>query len=202
MSSGVLNRREASALATREALLASARESFGRLGYAEVSLADIARDAGATTGALYHHFADKKRLFAAVAEDIEAQLMAHVAQSAPQGVGGWDILDYAVTEMLAFAARPGVANVIFKEAPTVLGAAVWKEIEMRYAFGGLHALLTQLAQSGRLNGYDPTVVAGIILGAAVQTVDTIVTSADPERALAQGKDAMLAVLGAFRTPRS
>ncbi len=179
-------------------MLASARSAFGRLGYADVSLAEIARDAGATTGALYHHFADKKALFAAVAEDIEAELVAHLVRSAPQTGDLWAILTYAVTESLAYAARPGIANVIFKEAPSILGAAVWREIEMRYAFGQMHALLGALAKSGELGDYDPAIVAGILLGSSIQAVDAVVSSAEPERALAQGKAAMLAVIGAFR----
>jgi AcrR family transcriptional regulator len=198
MSGILMNRREASAAATREALLASARSAFGRLGYADVSLAEIARDAGATTGALYHHFTDKKHLFAAVAEDIEAELVAHLMRSAPQTSDLWAILTYAVTESLAYAARPGIANVIFKEAPSILGAAAWREIEMRYAFGQMHALLAALAKAGELGDHDPAIVAGILLGSSIQAVDAVVSSAQPERALAQGKAAMLAVIGAFR----
>ena len=36
---------------------------FGTLGYAATSVDDIARHAGVTTGALYHHFATKADLF-------------------------------------------------------------------------------------------------------------------------------------------
>jgi AcrR family transcriptional regulator len=193
-----MNRREASAAATREALLAAARSAFGKLGYAEVSLAQIARDARATTGALYHHFADKRSLFAAVAEDIEAELVAHLMRSAPQTRDPWAVLTYAVTESLAYAARPGIANVIFKEAPSILGAAVWREIEMRYAFGQMHALLGNLANAGELGDYDPALVAGILLGSTIQAVDAVVTSAEPHRALEQARAAMLAVIAAFR----
>jgi hypothetical protein len=88
--------------------------------------------------------------------------------------------------------------VIFKEAPSILGAAAWREIEMRYAFGQMHALLSALAKAGELGDHDPAIVAGILLGSSIQAVDAVVSSAEPERALAQGKAAMLAVIGAFR----
>ena len=97
-----------------------------------------------------------------------------------------------------YTARPGIANVIFKDAPTVLGAAVWREIEMKYGFGQLHTLLSALARNGQLAGYDPAIVAGIILGASVQVVDAVVSSERPQETLEAGKAAMLALLAAFR----
>lgn len=198
MPSGVRNRREASARATREALIASARANFGKDGYAGASLADIARDANATTGALYHHFVDKKGLFAAVAEAIEADLVVHLARSAPKTGDLWEIVTYAVTEALEYAARPGIANVILKDAPTVLGVAAWRKIEMKYGFGQLHGLLTALAQKKQLADYDPAVVAGIILGASAQVVDAVLSSERPNETLEAGKAALLRVLAAFR----
>ena len=198
MSSEVANRREASARATRRALIASARAAFGLHGYAGASLSDIARDASATTGALYHHFVDKKGLFAAVAEGIEAELAAHLTRNAPKTGDLWEIVIYAVTEALEYAARPGVANIILKDAPTVLGVAEWRDIEMKYGFGQLHGLLTALAEDKQLAGYDPTVVAGIILGASVQVVDAVLSSDQPHETLEAGKAAMLRVLAAFR----
>jgi AcrR family transcriptional regulator len=198
MSSDAGNRREASRRATRKALLASARTAFGKHGFADASVSDIARDAGATTGAVYHHFTDKKGLFAAVAEGIEAELVAHLSRSAPKSDDLWEIVAYAVTESLEYTARPGVANVIFKDAPTVLGPAAWRAIEMKYGFGQLHQLLGVLAANGQLAGYDPAIVAGIILGASVQVVDAIVSSERPQETLAAGKTAMLGLLSAFR----
>lgn len=48
----------------------TARELFGRRGYAAVSIGDIAQGVGVTRGALYHHFAGKEELFAAVMIDL------------------------------------------------------------------------------------------------------------------------------------
>jgi AcrR family transcriptional regulator len=56
---------------TRDALIAAARPLFASPGFADVALETIVRDAGVTRGALYHHFADKTELFAAVLEKVE-----------------------------------------------------------------------------------------------------------------------------------
>ena len=60
--------------ATRAKLLASARQAFGRLGYAQTSMDDLTAEAGLTRGALYHHFGDKKGLLAAVVAQIDAEM--------------------------------------------------------------------------------------------------------------------------------
>ena len=51
---------------TRSALLESAARGLSRHGYANLSLEEVARDAGYTRGALYHQFRDKEDLALAV----------------------------------------------------------------------------------------------------------------------------------------
>jgi AcrR family transcriptional regulator len=54
---------------TRARLLDAARRVFARRGYHAASLEEIAREAGATTGAIYSNFAGKEELFLALFED-------------------------------------------------------------------------------------------------------------------------------------
>jgi AcrR family transcriptional regulator len=51
---------------TRSALLESAARGLSRYGYGNLVLEDVAREAGYTRGALYHHFKDKEDLALAV----------------------------------------------------------------------------------------------------------------------------------------
>ena len=51
---------------TRSTLIAVARRLFAERGYAGTPTEEIVRVAGVTRGALYHHFRDKKELFASV----------------------------------------------------------------------------------------------------------------------------------------
>jgi len=62
--------------ATRRAVLAAARSSFGRKGYTQTSIDEIAAAARVTKGAVYHHFAGKKALFRAVYSEVEAEAQA------------------------------------------------------------------------------------------------------------------------------
>lgn len=61
------------AAATRTRLVTAARELFAAQGYGATSTEAILAAAGVTRGALYHHFADKQALFAAVCEDLHAE---------------------------------------------------------------------------------------------------------------------------------
>lgn len=60
----------------RERLLAAALERFATDGVLGARLEDIRRDAGASVGALYHHFADKADLADALFLDCSAQFQA------------------------------------------------------------------------------------------------------------------------------
>ena len=75
--------------ATRAQLLAAARKLFAAKGFSEVSTHAIVAAAGVTRGALYHQFADKTELFAAVYEQVEAELVvdvvAGIAAQEPSG---------------------------------------------------------------------------------------------------------------------
>lgn len=56
------------ALETRNALLDAAEREFSRRGVGGTTLGDIAKAAGVTRGALYHHFLDKRDLVEAMTE--------------------------------------------------------------------------------------------------------------------------------------
>src|SRR5437763_15619625 len=60
--------------ATTNELIAAARELFAAGGYRGTSLDDVVEAVGLTKGAIYHHFASKDELFAAVFENEEQRL--------------------------------------------------------------------------------------------------------------------------------
>src|SRR5688500_2411808 len=65
--------------ATQAALVTAARPLFAAKGYAAVGTDEVARAAGVTRGALYHQFAGKEELFAAVFEQVEAEITDRIA---------------------------------------------------------------------------------------------------------------------------
>jgi TetR/AcrR family transcriptional regulator, acrAB operon repressor len=65
-----MRRTKEQADATRAHLRDSALEVFAERGYATARLEEIAERAGVTRGALYHHYADKAELYAAVVGEL------------------------------------------------------------------------------------------------------------------------------------
>src|SRR5690349_23444688 len=67
--------------ATRRAVLDAARSLFGRKGYAQTSVDEIADAARVTKGAVYHHFPGKEALFRAVHAEVEAEAQARTVEA-------------------------------------------------------------------------------------------------------------------------
>ena len=64
---------------TKEKVLRCAAERFGRCGFAETSLADIAEDAGITVTPIYHYFGNKHDFHEAVVRRAADDLIAQTA---------------------------------------------------------------------------------------------------------------------------
>src|SRR5438477_5250400 len=86
---------------TAERLLEVATGLFAQRGYAAVSVGELCRKASVTTGALYHHFGDKQRLFRVVAERVTARLVETAALAADQHADPWERLCAGIDAVLA-----------------------------------------------------------------------------------------------------
>lgn len=79
--------REESRAAYREAILAAAERAFGRLGFHDAKMADIAAEAGVAAGTLYNYFKNKDEVFASILqrgqEQVAALLESHAAVTDP-----------------------------------------------------------------------------------------------------------------------
>jgi AcrR family transcriptional regulator len=84
-------RRRLTVEARREELLRVGAELFGRYGYEDVGIEDVAAATGTSTALLYHYFANKRGFFIAVAQS-EAERIAALTEPTPgvsvlEGVG-------------------------------------------------------------------------------------------------------------------
>src|SRR3954447_5307175 len=66
------NRRQERKAQTRQELIDAAARVFARKGFHEATIADVAHEAGYSTGAIYVHFSGKDELFLEVAADYVA----------------------------------------------------------------------------------------------------------------------------------
>ena len=127
--------------ATRRALMAAARALFAERGFAATSTPEIVAAAGVTRGALYHHFADKTALFAAVVEAEHQAVAAAVEAAAGGEAAPEDMVEALVAGgegFLAAMQEPGRRRIMLVDAPAILGRPALDEIDARY---GLRTLI-------------------------------------------------------------
>jgi AcrR family transcriptional regulator len=161
------SRKEQNLEATRAALMAVARRHFARDGYSDAEIAAIAADARVTTGAVYHHFASKKGLFTAVAEDLEAEILRTAASVTDDDP--WRRLRRGFEKLIDLCAAPAVQRIIFVEAPQVVGPEAWRKIELQYAFGTLRNVLVSLREAGIIKPYPVDLIARTLLALLHET---------------------------------
>jgi AcrR family transcriptional regulator len=152
---------------TRDRLIAAARSLFANPGFAEAALETIVRDAGVTRGALYHHFADKTDLFAAVFEQVEAEMAARMAEAvaAARETDPVEVMRLGTHFWLDACADPEVQRIVLMDAPVVLGWERWTEIGQRYNIGVVTGLLADAIDSGRIPAQPVEATALTMLGA-------------------------------------
>lgn len=153
--------------ATRASLLAAARKLFAVNGFADVSTQAIVESAGVTRGALYHQFADKTELFAAVYEEIETELVADIvarlADAAPADQR--QAMKAGARLFLDLCSAPEVQRIMLVDAPAVLGWERWREVGMKYGLGVIEAMLVQAVADGVIPPQPLRPTAHVLLGA-------------------------------------
>lgn len=193
-----MKRRDTHTEATRRALLRSARSVFASRGFAGAGIEEIAARARVTTGALYHHFASKRDLFQAVAEQVEQELMERATTAAAGQPGPWEMLEAGIEVMLDACAARDVQRIIFRDAPNVLGLANWRAIEERYAFGQLRHLLGALIEKDEITTSPVDLQARVLLAVLSEVAESIAGAADPAAAREHGSELLERLLGALR----
>jgi len=177
---------------TREALIEAARPLFAAQGFAEVALETIVRAAGVTRGALYHHFADKTELFAAVFEKVEGEVAARMGEAiaASNQTDPVEVMRLGADFWLDVCSDPEVQRIVLVDAPAVLGWARWTEIGDRYNTGMVRALLTNAVETGRIPPQPVEATVLTILGAMREATLYVARAEDHDRARKDAGDVM------------
>nr|WP_295786347.1 TetR/AcrR family transcriptional regulator [Rhodoferax sp.] len=202
---GTPDGRKVNAASTQAALRAVGRKLFGQLGYEATSLGAICSEAGVTTGALYHHFGDKKGLFAAVAEELDEGLVKLTAAARAKALAGgadaWQAFLAAIDVFLQAGLNPEGRRIGLTDAPAVLGAQGWLEIRERHGLGAMVQTVRTLQSLGMVPAGDVLLRARLILGLLYGAVEALAHQPqDAEAALAETRTLVHAMLNGMRGP--
>lgn len=153
--------------ATREALIAAARQLFTERGYEEVGTEEVVRAAGVTRGALYHHFGDKASLLRATYERIEAESTERVARIVlgSELDSPLEAMKAGVEAFLDECAKPELRQIALHDAPAVLGWERWREIGAANGLGLIEASLAAAIEAGEIRELPVGATAHLLMGA-------------------------------------
>jgi AcrR family transcriptional regulator len=168
--------------ATRGRLVSTARRLFAEQGFATTSTEEILDAASVSRGAMYHHFASKTDLFQAAFEAVEDDLTAEVLTAAAIETDPVRMLSRGFASFLDQCRKPEVQRIVMLDGPTVLGWDTWHELDERYAFGSLKAVLSTAAEEGRITTDAVEPWAHLLLGALMQAGMVVARADDPESA--------------------
>jgi len=183
---------------TRHALVAAARQLFAEHGFTHTPTEAVVALAGVTRGALYHHFADKTELFAAVYEDLEQTLVEDLAARMEPGASPLALLHLGIEVFLDACLDPAVRRVTLLEGPTVLGWRRWHDIQELYGLGLTRRVLQAAMEAGELRPFSVDPLAHLLLGALVESAMVLALADDTAVARGEMAEALHGVVDALR----
>ncbi len=131
---------------TIKKVLNTATIKFAEHGYANVSLEDIVQETGLTRGAIYHHFKNKKGLFAAVFEEVQKEIAQRIETEASKTNDKWLQLINGCRAFLTAASEPAHQRILLIDGPAVLGWDTFRKLDQQYAMSGLKEQLIVMYQ--------------------------------------------------------
>jgi AcrR family transcriptional regulator len=171
--------------ATQKALIRAARSVFAN-GYYATPAEDVVAKARVSSGALYHHFGDKRGLFRAAFDAVETELAERVRGAALGGRDPWKQLELGIGEYLRACIENEVRQIVLVDGPSVLGWEEWREADAAHHLRPLAAALASAMRAGFLERRPALTLARVLLGALT------------EAGLAQENDEMFWVLRKLR----
>lgn len=190
-------RREMYAALTKTAVLDAATELFAADGFDATSVDDIARKAQASKGAVYHHFADKREIFAEVFRTAQTEVMQAVLESTNASAQPWQRLEAATRGFLQHYAADQNARSLLRQAMHVLGWDRVRAIDAQTAVPIIRLALDELIAAGDIAPIPTDVAAETICSLYCHAILSIVAD-DNAAAVRDVEIVILALLGGLR----
>ncbi|MFC4507717.1 MULTISPECIES: TetR/AcrR family transcriptional regulator [Streptomyces] len=182
------NRRQMYAEQTRADLVAAARKLFVNNGFADTSVEAITGAALVSKGTFYHHFPDKKAMFAELYTELIQQVgvLGDATAEAIRATPDQPAMTAVANLTHAFLRRTiddPLHRELMAQAPSVL-AGQYRHINDTVAQPPIERLLTVLAERGDLQPDVPVAtVARLLLAGLCEGNQIIAAAADREAAL-------------------
>lgn len=188
---------------TRQRIVRAARDLIVERGYSELSTAEVLERAGVSRGGLYHHFAGKDELIAAVLEAVEQDFVVRLADAvlaeAPDAFTALEVgAQWYLDECLGSREMQRVGLV---EGRKALGWEVWRKTIDPYGVSMLAATLEAAMEEGRLVRAAPRQLAYLLVAALHEAAALVLAAKDKEAERARAGEAIQALLEGLAVTR-
>ncbi len=159
--------------ATRGAIVEAARVLFAERGFEQTSVADILELAGISRGALYHHFAAKSDVFAAVFVITSSAAIRQAARQVPLEATPVDALVAGCLGWLDAVKDPAIHRILFVDGPSALGWERARTLEEATSLGVMRAAMTRAVEAGEIAVPSVDVSARLLNGLLAEAAMTL-----------------------------
>jgi AcrR family transcriptional regulator len=191
-------RKAEQSLETQDRLVKAAKSLFATKGYAGTAMEDLVAKAGMTRGALYHQYADKRDLFRAVFEAVEAELGQHIAMSVGAETDPWAQLRAGARAFLTHATTPAIRRIVLIDGPSVLGWEEWRRIDSLHSLGMVRAVFEMNVAAGNVVPQPIEPLAHLIVGALNEAALAVAAADDVDAVREEFVASLERVLDALR----
>lgn len=198
MSSVKPRRRDISAALTKKAVLDAARRLFVTKGFDETSIDDIARASESSNGAVYHHFHDKREIFAELFRSSQATILEATLAAMPSASGAWERVELATRAFLHSYVVNDDARALLAQAINVLGWNRVRELDEEMAIPLIQAMLDEAIQVGEAKPVPVSAAAFILFSVYCNAVLFITADQKPEQAADDAATVLAALLSGMR----
>ena len=182
--------------ATTTALLDAARELFAEDGYAATSLDAVVAKAGVTKGALYHHFAGKRDLFAAVFAQEQVRLSGAIVAAYQRRKDPWEAFEAGAAAFVEACQEPGAQRIFLLDAPSALGWETIRHLESD-SLRMMELGISRAIEAGSIEERLVEPLAHMLFGAVCETAMVVARAEDEHAALDEALAELHRLLGSL-----
>ena len=184
--------------ATTEAILKAGRRLFGDRGFAATTIDDIAEAAQVAKGAVYHHFATKEAVFAAVFDVVSRDLVTEIDRAVRTEKDVLAAIVAGTQHYFAACAKGPACQIILRDGPAVLGWERWREIDAQHFGGKFPRALTAAMDAGLIARQPVEPLARLLLGAVTEAAVACAGRSDVLKAGSEYSRAFKSLIEALR----
>lgn len=186
--------------ALARAIQDAAARRFAREGYAAVALEDVASDAGATRGAVYHHFGSKEGLFRAVLQLSHQRVGDAVAAAADAVEDLWEGFLVGCEAFVRSSLDDDFRRVLLVDGPAVVGMAAWQTGDAAGSGRHLVEAVEALSAEGLIDARLGPALVAMLSGALNEAALWAAERSDPDSAVADTMVILRSWLASMRRP--